>query len=660
MSKLDLSKFKKVRSGEKHTVLRHPSGHEITVFHSKLGPELKQSLDKLPMMAEGGEVEENDSFAPIKKAFQNAFKKPEPTPTPGPTREEQYQKTRERNANQFGSNYADGGTPTPQPTQDPRQAAQDSMRKAFHFKSGGAPIVGDEQQVQASPLEAQYAAENSAAADPQVSSDPRMSEGEQWAKDIGNEMSQEAPIAPEDNSHAHLAEAVKNLSQKFIGVTPQPAAPQQDVQQPSQLGSEQAPQQVQDPGAPQGSFAQQAVKDVNVANQAENAAAGNIQQAQAQNAETYGHQSEQMQQLHHKYEEIGNHIHQKYEDLSDQVAKGHIDPNHWWSSKSTGSQILTAIGMMFAGAGGGASGHPEMAQQAINTAIDRDIDSQKHDLQNKNTLLGKYMEMYNSLPQAEAAARVTMQAATEGLINQHAAKLGSANAMNTATMANAQRRQQLLPQMEGLAKGQAMSNMYESMGKPSGPIGDAEAAHQKMLSDLAILNPERYKIEEAKYLPGIGVSSKPMPEKVVDEITARKDLSEKLAELENFSREHSGTTLDRKIVNQGAALARNVQDAYRRGNAQGVFKESEKNFVEKSISSDPTEYFAKIRTIPGYQTVRKMNDDTIGHYQKAYGVTPFSSSNRQQSGGQNQEAMDWLKANPNDPRAAAVKQKLGL
>ncbi len=692
MRGLDLRKFKKVLVEKDATHLEHPSGHKIIISHKLMGNDMKRQLDALPMYdggssskhlnvpehdrteqfnqaakrvdknvhhevgySDGGDVSATDDDT--KKAFEKAFKKPEPKPTPPQTQEDKYEAIRRQNRANVG--YADGGqVPTPQPmpsTEEKRKQVSVSFKKALGFADGGQPIQGEAQQVPASQLEADYSAEQAAA----QGETPQAAEGQNWADQIGNEIPNEnpnTPIAPVDASHAHLAEAVKNLSSKYsntpVAAEPTPQVPQQGLSQ----GLAQ-PQQVPDQ-QPSGDLIQQAKQDVGLANKAETAAAQNVQQAQAQNAEIYGQKGQHLQELAKKYEDIGNQIHQKFEDLSSQVAAGHVDPSKWWNSKSTGSKVMTAIGMLFAGAGGGVSGHPEMAGKAIDDAINRDIDAQKVDLSNKQSLLGKYMEMYNSLPQAENAARLTMEASVEGLINQQAAKLGSQNAQNAATISNAQRRQALLPQLESLAKGQAMTHMYQSMGKQSSSQGgDAEASHQKMLSDLAVLNPERYKIEEAKYLPGIGIAVKPVPEKVVDEITARKDLSEKLAELENFSREHSGTVLDRKIVNQGAALARNVQDAYRRGNAQGVFKESEKNFVEQSINSDPTAFFSKVRTLPGYQTVRKLNDDTIKHYQKAYGVKPFQ---QQSQGNQNQAAMEWLQANPNDPRAAAVRKKLGM
>lgn len=551
--------------------------------------------------------------------------------------------------------YADGGSvPKPSPTPNPdevkgegapsdspetlgqRQQISESFKHVF--ADGGPAVSGEGPKGEMDPLEAQYAYEN-------YNANEASKGAESVPAQMDKEMNSEAPITPVDASHAHLAEAVKNLSQKYISQgeaapssTPSPSPDQAQV--PSA-----APIQAQDQGTPQGTLPQQAVQNVEQQNKAEMAAAQNTQQAEAAKAGIYGQQAEQMQNLRNKYEEIGNNLHQKFEDLSDKVEAGQIDPHQWWNSKSTGSQILTAIGMMFAGAGAGVSGHPEMAGKAIDAAIERDIDSQKANLQNKQTLLGKYMEMYNNLPQAEAAARLTLNAGVEGLINQNAAKQGSANAINAAIASNAARRQALLPQIEGLAKGQAMMGMYNELNNPGAKgesAGGEEAAYQNEMYRMRKLMPDLGKDMENKYLPGVGVARVPVPDKLREELAARSDLSDKLAKLELFSKQHSGEVLDRATINEGVTLARNAQDAYRRANAQGVFREAEKDFVEKSIKSDPTAFFAKYRSMPGYAETRRLNNDTIKQFYHSYGIRPFQEAQGESAPNQPQEGQSGV------------------
>jgi hypothetical protein len=79
----------------------------------------------------------------------------------------------------------------------------------------------------------------------------------------------------------------------------------------------------------------------------------------------------------------------------EQAAKT-IDPNRMWNSKSTGEQLLAAIGVMLAGIGQGMDHDkgPNPAVAIIQQAIDRDIDAQKANLQQgEKGVEGKYQAL---------------------------------------------------------------------------------------------------------------------------------------------------------------------------------------------------------------------------------------------------------------------------
>ncbi len=609
MKGLDLSKFKVKSRGEKHTVMVHPSGHKITVFHDKLSPKLQESLKALPM-AEGGTVpgyeglKENyraDNFKTAKKRGDKILRDQLP-------------------------NFAEGGTAKPTPTPSPTptlpgaQSAQDSMRKAFHFAEGSANVEMPLPDMPVTPSTPYPMEEEQAQANTPMTTQDQIS---QATSDVPTQ----APISPITPEHVgKLIDMAHSASQPVPQQSQnQPVATPQSNNTPSGINTPQTPNTVPDQ-VPQGGLVQQAQQNTNLANQAETAAAQNVGQGEAQKSQIYGQQQQQLQDLHAKFEAIGNDLHHKYETTAAEVAQGRIDPNGWWNNRSAPSKILTAIGMMISGAMTGASGHPEMASNAINKIIDNDIDAQKNNLQNKQNLLSKYMEMYRSLPEAENAARLTMHAAVEGMINQQASKTNSANAINAATMANAARRQQLLPQLEGLAKGQMMMGLYGDMSKPQAPASDGETAYQNQMQRMRLINPDLGKDMENKYIPSVGVARVPIPDKLREKLATQGDLSHKLAELENFAREHSGTVMDREIVNRGKTMAANVQSALRVAQDQGVFKESDQKFITSMVDSDPTAFFGKVRTIPKYQEIRRQNDDSVKAMHKAYGIKSFQSS----------------------------------
>lgn len=70
--KFDVSRFKKVSSDDKCTVLKDPDGHEFKIAHHALTPELKKQINQIPQhFEEGGEVAaplpEDDNQAPAKE-----------------------------------------------------------------------------------------------------------------------------------------------------------------------------------------------------------------------------------------------------------------------------------------------------------------------------------------------------------------------------------------------------------------------------------------------------------------------------------------------------------------------------------------------------------------------------------------------------------------
>jgi len=647
MKGLDLSKFKKVKVEKDSTTMKHEDGHTLKIAHKALSPQHKKALDAIPAYDDGGEVDAPESGvdsaqASMRKAFGYAEGgEAEPTPTPAPADNHVDTDKAAAFRKSFGGSqthlpgYAKGGS-----VEDFRVESKSNPKTphALNKKLVGAA----QKQYYADGGDVTLSAQDVDPNAPLAIANPKSVAGEEIQQAYEAQhptqeqslqtLAQDTP--PQDDAskmadashkyldaHAKLVDAHQKIGEGLAASAGQAQAPvpQTAPEQPGMVPST-TPDQ-----APQGDLVSQAQGNLATQNAAETAAAGQTQKAEEAKAGIFGQQAQDMQALHQKYQQIGDQLHQKYENLADQVAKGQIDPGHWFHSKTGSGQVMTVIGMLLGGLSAGVGGHPEQANAIVDKFIDQDIDAQKANLQNKNTLLGKYMEMYNSLPQAEAAARLTMSAGVEGLINQQAAKLGSANAMNAARMANATRRQALLPQLEGLAKGQAMMGMYQSMGKGPGG-GSPEDAYKKQLSDLSVLAPERYKIEEAKYIPNVGVASQPLPEKMRDELVSRHDLSEKLARLESFAKAHAGTTMDRATVNEGKVLAGEAQNAYRTGTHQGVFKEGDQKFIESLIPSDPTAYFGNTRTLPRYRQLRDSNNSSIQLIHKSYGVKPFQSS----------------------------------
>lgn len=70
--KMDVSKFKKVHSDDKKTILKHPRGHEIVIDHRALSPGMKKQVKELPNYDEGGDVSDDRAKSAHKLFGKNA------------------------------------------------------------------------------------------------------------------------------------------------------------------------------------------------------------------------------------------------------------------------------------------------------------------------------------------------------------------------------------------------------------------------------------------------------------------------------------------------------------------------------------------------------------------------------------------------------------
>lgn len=74
-------------------------------------------------------------------------------------------------------------------------------------------------------------------------------------------------------------------------------------------------------------------------------------------------------------------------------------------SMGTVGRISTALGLILGGMGSGLTGGKNLAFEALQNAIDRDVDAQKLQLDKKNNLLTAYYKIYGDMEQAEAATK---------------------------------------------------------------------------------------------------------------------------------------------------------------------------------------------------------------------------------------------------------------
>lgn len=189
--------------------------------------------------------------------------------------------------------------------------------------------------------------------------------------------------------------------------------------------------------SPEGIY-KQGMAGINAQQQAEQQGA----QAQLQASQNYGDQLKQEEanwenERQAKMNEINNAI--------QDVQNGHINPNHYVENMSVPQKVATAIGLILGGAGAHSTGGQNMALNYLNDQINRDVESQKANLQNKATVLGAYFDKYKNAAAAEAMTRATQYGIYANQLQQAAAKAADPMAKARALQASSALQSQMLP-----------------------------------------------------------------------------------------------------------------------------------------------------------------------------------------------------------------------
>jgi hypothetical protein len=193
--------------------------------------------------------------------------------------------------------------------------------------------------------------------------------------------------------------------------------------------------------------------------------------------------------------------------FADDVAKSGVDPDRFWHSKDTGGRIMAGIGLALGGMGAGLTHGPNLAFQAIQSAIARDIDAQKADMGKKQSLYSMAMDRFKdeqiagqwALSQAYQLGQLQLQKVAHetdapvqrAMLAQGAAQLGVQKeqaAYNAASQAAARKYQMQLQQLQYLrgegAHRAAVANHLAGYGRPGdNQFLDSKTDHPVNLPD---------------------------------------------------------------------------------------------------------------------------------------------------------------------------------
>lgn len=660
MRGLDLRKFKKVASDKDKTVMKHDDGHTITVVHKPLSKGYRSQLEALPM-AEGGQVmgiPDNKTAAPPIPAPSIASPDEEKKDSGGPdimsmamlalkdgglVSKDDITEAPTSNAAAMQAGFTGQSAPakkkdqsdsysstpiTRHPSPDPDAAKKENYQnqaKAFNKQLGGYADGGeikdidlDNPQSATAPLpEIDMSTMPAAAPESDVP----------FLQRIGHKIGSVLPAAYEmaktdiTNPLVQIGAAANAAGQGAEGLV-QGAAGQPLAPIPSMEGGTEAPA-ASPVGPPVTSQVRSASPDTSsgtpdyIKQGLKNEMAGLQHKFEAEKMAGEGKTTA----LEANLAEI-NKANQDYEakmagyqaerqaafnDLKNQ----HIDPNHFWNSKDTVGKIGTVLGMIIGGFGGTAGA--KQVGDFVDNAIDRDLQAQKQNIENKRSVMSALRDQFQDTNTAAQFHRVLMNDQVS-----HAIDLAQAKATTPMAKANLEMEKGRLQKQNGVLMAQigAEQTLNGSNTDPN--------SINRALNTLRMLDPAKAKEAEQRVVPGIGVATTPVNDKTREAFAAGHTFVQQMDQLEKFRQQHRGAMIG-AAADEGHRLAELARNSFRIAQSEGVFKEGSRQFNEKLIP-DPTDldFFKKNQRAYSdmkSQAIREVQDKMTLH-----GIRPFQGS----------------------------------
>lgn len=268
----------------------------------------------------------------------------------------------------------------------------------------------------------------------------------------------------------------------------------------------------------------------------------------------------------------------KINQFNEDYARGEIDPEHFWASRSMPQKVLAIASLAAGGFLQGFRGGPNPAQQMLDQAIDRDIAAQRANLEKKGKniehergLLADAYRRFGRMDAAEDAARMVME-------QEYAGKLRQIGAETNSPLVQARIKQQLgqLDQRTALAR-QGMEKYAQPIYSGGGPGALGHVKDQ----GTVFMGPDgqRYAARDA-----------PSRKKLADAVAANADMKQTLAAYEAANNKLS--TVDRASLKLGTptpaaaqanALYYTALSKERQLQNDGVYKKSEEPMFPKIL-----------------------------------------------------------------------------
>lgn len=220
---------------------------------------------------------------------------------------------------------------------------------------------------------------------------------------------------------------------------------------------------------------------------------------------------------------------QTINQVTQDIQNGHIDANHYMENMDAGKKITSAIGLFLGGIAAAKTGQPNPALQFLNNQIDRDLNAQKANMENKHNLLGALERQYgNSMVAANMFKAIRANTLADQL-GQAAATAQSGLAKAAGQTGVGQLKQQAGQYLRSAQLIQMRNNI-----QGAAPGADMDVRANQYIQAANVVDPKASEDFQKHYVPGVGVASVPLEPKDRELLQKKTELKGLLDRANNF------------------------------------------------------------------------------------------------------------------------------
>lgn len=382
--------------------------------------------------------------------------------------------------------------------------------------------------------------------------------------------------------------------------------------------------------------------------------AANVQAQQGKEQQIALAKAEQsINTLNQTYMQTQKDLESQVKARMDDMNNGYIDPNKYWTGytapngdKVPGhSKIAAGIGMILAGFN--PTSNPNAVTEMLNKQMDQSLNAQAKNLDSQHNLLRANLDQYKNVNDAVTASKMMMNEALQHQIAQAAAKSAGPMAKAQAEQAIGKLKADYGIKFRTLAASQTLMKLAN---------GNDPAALDEGMKRASVEAPEAYKEIKDRYVPGVGLASVPVPDKIREQLTQHQTLNNTVADAMNFAKQH--TTLNplsegyAQSTAKGIALQAQVREAL----LNTVYRDSEKDLLEDLSPRNLGGIFKK-QTLAKLKTISENNIRSLNDIKHAVGLKSQLSVNANPDAAARAWALD--PKNATDPRAKEILKRQG-